>query len=233
MRVMIDAPAVRMLSANEQRVYNLLRQGYTPKDIAAQLHISLGSADYIPMSIHDVPPDTVVGLITSIREKGWDIPSDKEENEMAKSPKFSAEEKRSIVTEYNSGATMARVAEKHGTVKSTVYNIVQEYKKHGEAAFENAETEKEPATAATVTSSKQETCDNIPADIVSPSEENVKCEDKKSETVIPQAVIEACLEKRLSLTAQIEEEQLLIDDWKSQIADINSFLELAKGGAAV
>ena len=136
MRVMIDAPTVRALSANEQRVYKLLRQGCTPKDIAAQLHISLGSADYIPMSIHDVLPDTVVGLITSIREKGWDIPSDKEENEMAKSPKFSAEEKRSIVTEYNSGATMARVAEKHGTVKSTVYNIVQEYKKHGEAAFE-------------------------------------------------------------------------------------------------
>lgn len=102
---------------------------------------------------------------------------------MAKSPKFSAEEKRSIVTEYNSGATMARVAEKHGTVKSTVYNIVQEYKKHGEAAFEDAEAEKEPATAATVTSSEQETCDNIPADIVSPFEENVK-----NTPAIPQSV---------------------------------------------
>ena len=41
------------------------------------------------------------------------------------------------------------------------------------------------------------------------------------------------MENKLSLIAQIEEEQLLIDDWKSQIADINSFLELAKGGAAV
>ena len=92
---------------------------------------------------------------------------------------------------------------------------------------------KEPETAATESGSEQEICDNIPADIVTPSEENVKCEDKKSDTVIPQAVIEACLEKRLSLIAQIEEEQLLIDDWKSQIADINSFLELAKGGAAV
>lgn len=223
MRVMIDASTVRALSANEQRVYKLLRQGYTPKDIAAQLHISLGSADYIPMSIHDVLPDTVVGLITSIREKGWDIPSDKEENEMAKSPKFSAEEKRSIVTEYNSGATMARVAEKHGTVKSTVYNIVQEYKKHGEAAFEGAEAEKEPATAATVTSSEQETCDNIPADIVSPSEENVK-----STPAIPQSVKEACWERIANLKEQIAAEQAVIDDWTRQDEEIEVFLELNK-----
>lgn len=223
MRVMIDAPTVRALSANEQRVYKLLRQGYTPKDIAAQLHISLGSADYIPMSIHDVPPDTVVGLITSIREKDWDIPSDKEENEMAKSPKFSAEEKRSIVTEYNSGATMARVAEKHGTVKSTVYNIVQEYKKHGEAAFEDAEAEKEPATAATVTSSKQETCDNIPADIVSPSEGNVK-----STPAIPQSVKEACWERIANLKEQIAAEQAVIDDWTRQVEEIEVFLDLNK-----
>lgn len=223
MRVMIDAPTVRALSANEQRVYKLLRQGCTPKDIAGQLHISLGSADYIPMSIHDVLPDTVVGLITSIREKGWDIPSDKEENEMAKSPKFSAEEKRSIVTEYNSGATMAQVAEKHGTVKSTVYNIVQEYKKHGEAAFEDAEAEKEPATAATVTSSEQETCDNIPADIVSPSEENVK-----NTPAIPQSVKEACWERIANLKEQIAAEQAVIDDWTRQVEEIEAFLDLNK-----
>ena len=92
---------------------------------------------------------------------------------------------------------------------------------------------KEPETAATESGSEENVVTNDSADIVTPSEENVKCEDKKSETVIPRAVIEACLEKRLSLTEQIEETQLLIDDWKSQIADINSFLELAKGGAAV
>ena len=223
MRVMIDAPTVRALSANEQGVYKLLRQGCTHKDIAAQLHISLGSADHIPMSIHDVLPDTVVGLITSIREKGWDIPSDKEENEMAKSPKFSAEEKRSIVTEYNSGATMAQVAEKHGTVKSTVYNIVQEYKKHGEAAFEDAEAEKEPATAATVTSSEQETCDNIPADIVTPSEENVK-----NTPAIPQSVKEACWERIANLKEQIAAEQSVIDDWTRQVEEIEVFLDLNK-----
>lgn len=253
MRVMIDAPAVRTLSANEQRVYNLLRQGYTPKDIAAQLHISLGSTDYIPMSIHDVPPDTVVGLITSIREKGWDIPSDKEENEMAKSPKFSAEEKRSIVTEYNSGATMARVAEKHGTVKSTVYSIVRDYNEHGDAAFAPITDEEleraygndtpcyevtgdtdmgaymadrikeEPETAATESGSEQENIPNIPADIVTPSEENVK-----STPAIPQSVKEACWERIANLKEQIAAEQAVIDDWTRQVEEIEAFLDLNK-----
>ncbi len=223
MRIAIDAPAVRSLSANEKMVYQMLKEGKTPREIAKKLHLALGDVTDLKYNSHDVMPDTVVNLITSIREKGWDIPSDKEENEMAKSPKFSAEEKRSIVTEYNSGATMARVAEKHGTVKSTVYNIVQEYKKHGEAAFEGAEAEKEPATAATVTSSEQETCDNIPADIVSPSEENVK-----STPAIPQSVKEACWERIANLKEQIAAEQAVIDDWTRQVEEIEVFLDLNK-----
>lgn len=224
MRIAIDAPAVRSLSANEKMVYQMLKEGNTPREIAKKLHLALEDVTDLKYNSHDVMPDTVVNLITSIREKGWDIPTDnKEDNEMAKSPKFSAEEKRSIVTEYNSGATMARVAEKHGTVKSTVYNIVQEYKKHGEAAFEGAEAEKEPATAATVTSSEQETCDNIPADIVSPSEENVK-----STPAIPQSVKEACWERIANLKEQIAAEQAVIDDWTRQVEEIEVFLELNK-----
>lgn len=169
-------------------------------------------------------PDTVVNLITSIREKGWDIPTDnKEDNEMARKSRFDAEEKRSIVTEYRSGATMAQIAKKHDTVKSTVYSIVQEYKKHGEAAFEDAEAEKEPATAATVTSSEQETCDNIPADIVSPSEENVK-----NTPAIPQSVKEACWERIANLKEQIAAEQAVIDDWTRQVEEIEVFLDLNK-----
>lgn len=215
MRIAIDAPAVRSLSANEKMVYRFLRDGLTVQEIAERMHIPVGKNSFFDNE-HDVPLETVMNLITSIREKGWGIPSDKEENEMAKSPKFSAEEKRSIVTEYNSGATMARVAEKHGTVKSTVYNIVQEYKKHGEAAFEGAEAEKEPATAATVTSSEQENVPNIPADIVTPSEENVK--------TIPLAVREACQDKIDYLNGEIAAEQAVIDEWKAQIAEIKNFL---------
>ena len=38
---------------------------------------------------HDVPPDTVMGLIASIREKGWEIPeNNKEENNMSRGQKI-------------------------------------------------------------------------------------------------------------------------------------------------
>lgn len=141
---------------------------------------------------------------------------------------------------------MARVAEKHGTVKSTVYNIVQEYKKHGEAAFAPITDEEleraygndtpcyevtgdtdmgaymadrikeEPATAATESGSEQENIPNIPADIVTPSEENVK--------TIPLAVREACQDKIDYLNGEIAAEQAVIDEWKAQIAEIKKFL---------
>lgn len=149
--------------------------------------------------------------------------------------KLSEEAKRNIVTAFQAGATAAKLAEQYNVTKRAVYNVINAWRESGETALsgETEIAEKEPETAATESGSEENVVSNDSADIVTPSEENVKCEDKKSETVIPQAVIEACLEKRLSLIAQIEEEQLLIDDWQSQIADINSFLELAKGGAAV
>ena len=120
MRIAIDAPAVRSLSANEKMVYQMLKEGKTPREIAKKLHLALGDVTDLKYNSHDVMPDTVVNLITSIREKGWDISTDnKEDNEMARKSRFDAEEKRSIVTEYRSGATMAQIAKKHDTVKST------------------------------------------------------------------------------------------------------------------
>lgn len=111
MRIAIDAPAVRSLSANEKMVYQMLKEGKTPREIAKKLHLALGDVTDLKYNSHDVMPDTVVNLITSIREKGWDIPTDnKEDNEMARKSRFDAEEKRSIVTEYRSGATMAQIA---------------------------------------------------------------------------------------------------------------------------
>lgn len=234
MRIAIDAPAVRSLSANEKMVYQFLRQGLTVKDIAHRMKLPVGKNNFFD-NRYDVPNETVMGLVTSIREKGWDIPTDnnKEEAEMAK---ITEEQKREIVQLAMTKAMSHKdIAAKFGIGKSTVWWLVDQYKKSGDTALmgETEIAEKEPETAATESGSEENVVSNDSADIVTPSEENVKCEDKKSETVIPQAVIEACLEKRLSLIAQIEEEQLLIDDWQSQIADINSFLELAKGGAAV
>ena len=215
MRIAIDAPAVRSLSANEKMVYQFLRQGLTVQEIAGRMHIPVGKNSFFDNE-YDVPLETVMNLITSIREKGWDIPTDnKEENEMARKSRFDAEEKRSIVTEDRSGATMAQIAKKHDTVKSTVYSIVRDYNEHGDAAFE---TEKEPATVGAVTSSEQENIPNIPADIVTPSEENVKT------PTIPLAVKEACLDKIDYLEGEIAAEQAVIDEWKAQIAEIKNFL---------
>lgn len=74
----------------------------------------------------------------------------------------------------------------------------------------------EPATVGAVTSSEQENIPNIPADIVTPSEENVN--------TIPLAVREACQDKIDYLNGEIAAEQAVIDEWKAQIAEIKNFL---------
>ena len=76
------------------------------------------------------------------------------------------------------------IAEKFHVSKSAVFNIVSEWKKHGESAI--SDDEKEPATAATVTDSEQEDLVDIPADIVSQPTENVKADD-----ILPCSVVDA------------------------------------------
>lgn len=175
MRIAIDAPPVRSLSANEKMVYHLLKEGKTPKEIAKKMHLALGSVNDLKYNTHDVMPDTIVNLITSIRQKGWDIPkNNKEEAEMQK---LTEENKRSIVTANSAGATVTSLAEKYNVSKSAIYNVIKDFNNRGETALSGeteVETEKEPATAATETGSEQEIVPNIPADIVTPSEENVK-----------------------------------------------------------
>lgn len=68
MRVAIDAPARRSLTPNEQRVYKLLQEGLEPSEVARRLHMVLRISNLA--NKHDVPSDTVMGLMTSIREKG-------------------------------------------------------------------------------------------------------------------------------------------------------------------
>lgn len=92
--------------------------------------------------------------------------------------KLSEETKREIVQLAMTGAmTHKAIAEKFGIGKSTVWYLVDQFKKSGETALSGeteVKTEKEPETAATVTDSEQEICETIPAPIVTPSEENVK-----------------------------------------------------------
>ena len=240
MRIAIDAPPVRSLSANEKMVYQFLKEGLTPIEIARRMKLPVGRNNFSD-NRYDVPNETITRLITSIREKGWDIPTNyKEEAEMPRIT-LTEEDKRSIVTANQAGATAKELAEKYGVAKGTIWNIVSEWKKRGETALSGEteiETKEEPATAATETGSEQETCDNIPADIIPETEENVKPEsEENAEPLIPQSVIEACWARVDDLRHQIAAEQAVIDDWERQIAEIKEFLELARianpvGGAA-
>ena len=229
MRIAIDAPPVRSLSANEKMVYHLLKEGKTPKEIAKKMHLALGSVNDLKYNTHDVMPDTIVNLITSIRQKGWDIPTNnKEEAEMQK---LTEENKRSIVTANSAGATVTSLAKKYNVSKSAIYNVIKDFNKCGETALSGeteVETKEEPATAATETGSEQEICNDIPADIIPETEENVKPESENAEPLIPQAVIEACWARVDDLRHQIAAEQIVIDDWERQIAEIKDFLELAR-----
>ena len=229
MRIAIDAPPVRSLSANEKMVYHLLKEGKTPKEIAKKMHLALGSVNDLKYNTHDVMPDTIVNLITSIRQKGWDIPkNNKEEAEMQK---LTEENKRSIITANSAGATVTSLAEKYNVSKSAIYNVIKDFNNRGETALSGeteVETKEEPATAATETGSEQEICNDIPADIIPENHGDVKSESENAEPLIPQAVIEACWARVDDLRHQIAAEQAVIDDWERQIAEIKDFLELAR-----
>ncbi len=175
MRIAIDAPAVRSLSANEKMVYRFLKDGLTPEQIGKRMSISVGRG-FLQDNRYDVANETVCGLISSIREKGWDIPTEnnKEEAEMAK---ITEEQKREIVQLAMTKAMSHKdIAAKFGIGKSTVWWLVDQYKKSGDAALsgETEIAEKEPETAATETGSEQEICDDIPADIIPEKSEDVK-----------------------------------------------------------
>ena len=230
MRIAIDTPPVRSLSANEKMVYQFLTEGYTPQEIGERMKIPVGRG-FFEDNVHDVPNDTVCLLISKIREKGWNIPNDnKEEDEMARIT-LTEEDKRSIVTANQAGATAKELAEKYGVAKGTIWNIVSEWKKRGETALSGEteiETKEEPATAATETGSEQEIVEAIPADIIPENPEDVKPESENAEPLIPQSVIEACWGRIDDLRNQIAAEQAVIDDWERQIAEIKEFLELAR-----
>lgn len=230
MRIAIDAPPVRSLSANEKMVYQFLKEGLTPIEIARRMKLPVDRNNFSD-NRYDVPNETITRLITSIREKGWDIPTNnKEEAEMPRIT-LTEEDKRSIVTANQAGASVTELAAKYNIAKGTVYNIVSEFKKRGETALSGeieVETKEEPATAATETGSEQEICNDIPADIIPENHEDVKSESENAEPLIPQSVIEACWGRIDDLRNQIAAEQAVIDDWKRQIAEIDDFLDLAK-----
>lgn len=138
--------------------------------------------------------------------------------------KLTHEEKQEIIRlRVEDNVPAKTIAEKFHVSKSAVFNIVSEWKKHGESAISEEEIMnelherdiseaadddyvcyevtgdtdidaymadrkvKEPDTAATVSDSEQEnTCEDIPADIIPEKSENVKADD-----ILPCAVVDA------------------------------------------
>ena len=236
MRVAIDAPVRRSLTPNEQRVYKLLQEGLEPLEVARKLHMVLRISNLA--NIHDVPPDTVMGLITSIREKGWEIPKiSKEENNMAKGQKTSPEKKDEVKTLRAEGKSQREISEITGVPQTTVHRICSEC----------AEIKEEPAPSGNDTSSKETTSTTIvpeiPAD-VNPcdeiSDENFCCEvtgDTDMEAymadrekffaerkAVPDIVLEACREKRAEFQVKIDIARADIKDWSRELREIIEFL---------
>ena len=166
--------------------------------------------------------------------------------------KLSEEDKRNIVTANQAGASVTELAAKYHIAKGTVYNIVSEWKKKGDTALNGeteVETKEEPETAATESGSEHEIVPNIPADIVTPSEENVKPPHSFSPLVaeaiwakiealrvegIALECREAKIEEKISVLkkeARSVDEQLMFVE--AEISSLLEDYEALTGGAAV
>ena len=135
--------------------------------------------------------------------------------------KLTSEDKQKIIRlRVEENVPAKTIAEKFHVSKSAVFNIVSEWKKHGESAI--SDDEKEPDTAATVTDSEQEDCVEVPADIVSQEAENVKPDD-----ILPCAVVDAIADQIDRLYGRLTEcdrEMQRIKDARENTA--KSLLEL-------
>ena len=240
MRVTIDPPARRPLTPNEQRVCKLLQEGLEPLEVARKLHMSLQISNLA--NRHDVPPDTVMGLIASIREKGWDIPKiNKEEDNMSRGQKTPVEKVREISVLKSEGKTQQQIAEITGIPVSTVGKVC--------ARLGKAETKKEPAPSENGTSTQEKIFNNSivpensadvnPCDEI--SDEDFCCEvtgDTDMEAyladrekffaakrrVLPVIVWEALMKKMEDLSGKIAAAQSDIKEWTDEMSKISAFI---------
>lgn len=235
MRVAIDPPVRRPLTPNEQRVYKLLQEGLEPFEAARQLHMALQISNLA--NRHDVPPDTVMGLIASIREKGWEIPkNNKEENNMSRGQKTPVEKVHEISILKDKGKTHQQIAEITGVPISTVGKVCTRLNK--------TETKKEPAPSANGTSTKEIIPNiivpEIPADVNTP--DKIFCCEVTGDTNIearlvgrekllaakvrdiPTIVWEALTEKIEDLEGKIAAAQSDIKEWTDGVSKISAFI---------
>ena len=136
--------------------------------------------------------------------------------------KLTSEDKQEIIRlRVEDNVPVKLIAEKFHVSKSAVFNIVSEWKKHGESAI--SDDEKEPDTVAPVTDSEQEnTCEDIPADIIPEKSENVKVDD-----ILPCAVVDAVaneIDRLYDRLTECDREMQKIKDARENTA--KSLLEL-------
>lgn len=136
--------------------------------------------------------------------------------------KITQEQKQEIIRlRMEQNVPVKLIAEKFHVSKSAVFNIISEWKKHGESAI--SDDEKEPDTVAPVTDSKQEdVCENIPADIITENAENVKPDD-----ILPCAVVDAVaneMDRLYDVLAECDRKIQKIKDARENAA--KSLLEL-------
>lgn len=159
MQVIIGQAAKQSLNANERKVLDLLRTGYTEHEISKAMRIPL-SCNYHYDYAEGIPPLSVQGIITSIREKGYDIPG-KDDETMSKW--HSSEQIAKARELRNQGLTASEISEKLGIPFSTVKNWV-----YGDGKKEK------PAAVAAAASENVGTTDSNPTTIVTPEPPKVK-----------------------------------------------------------
>ena len=116
------------------------------------------------------------------------------------------------------------IAEKFGVTKGAVFNIVSEWKKHGDSVI--SDDEKEPDTVAAVSDSEQEDLVDVPADIVPQETDDVK------EDLLPCAVVDAIadqidrlFDKLAECDRKVQEIQTARDNAESDLKELKAFLK--------
>ena len=134
--------------------------------------------------------------------------------------KLTSEDKQEIIKlRIEDNVPAKTIAEKFHISKGAVFNIVSEWKKHGESAISN--DEKEPDTVAAVTDSKQEICVEVPADIVSQPTENVKVDDD----LLPCAVVDAIADQIDRMYDKISECDRKAQEIEQARANVENYLK--------
>lgn len=146
--------------------------------------------------------------------------------------KLSETDKRNIVAARQAGTKVTELAKQYGVDKSSIYNVLKAWERSGESAFTSSETEKEPVTAATDTSSEQNIIPDNSTDIVTENPENVKPLEGNIDPApkrVPEIVKEACREKLQELYDKISQEEQYLRTLYEDLQELNLYIEEFRG----